>query len=433
MKRFLILLTPVIVALLAFVAFQYGSNRNIDDNTGALPSRTVNFFHYFSGPLRGGIDGMVETVNRNSPDYTVLASGLDHEAFKTMIITSLDGGNPPELFSYWAGERVRQLVSKQQLLPIDAFWEKEKLSDHFSPALVESAVTYDGRKYLLPITQHIVVFFYNKRIFDNQGLTPPRSWPEFLHVCDTLQRSGITPITLGARERWPAQFWFDYLLLRTAGPDYRQRLMRGDAAYTDAEVVTVYRIWSELLQHGYFHPNANHLDWAEATDMVRQGKAAMTLMGTWATQILEKAPDGLEAGMGYDFFPFPKMEQGVPLVAVGPIDGIIISRSSENHDFAEEVLTYFAGRKAQEIMSTGSGALAPNRSVPDSFYSPFKLRLKQEIDRCDRWAFNYDLATPGDIADRGMDSFNELIEFPGQYQQILIDLHNDVTAAVQVK
>jgi len=428
MKFFHFLAIALSAALLSLPLDGCDSNKTEYTKPSPVSSKKVNFLHYFSGSLSGGIDEMVATVNKGKRGYTVLASGLDHEAFKTMLPASLDRGDPPELFSYWAGERVRQLVNKEQLLEIDDLWTRENLSASFAPVVVESAVIYKGRKYLLPITQHIVVFFYNKRIFADLGLAPPDSWPEFLHLCQQLREHNISPVALGARERWPAQFWFDYLLLRTAGPDFRSRLMQRAESFAGLQVMKVFQMWSELLQAGYFNSDANTLDWAEATKLVVQGKAAMTLMGTWATQALSEAPESLVAGNDYDFFPFPVIEQGLPRVSIGPIDGIVISRSSENHEFAKEVLAYFASPDAQKIMSIGSGAMAPNISIPESFYSPFKLRLKEEIDRADQWAFAFDLATPPAVADRGLDSFGELIAFPGQYRQILLDLQEDLEA-----
>ena len=425
-KLFLpVLLAFVAAAVVALTAYLRADRSQTVSTTGSHSTK-ISFFHYFSGALSGGIDEMVATVNAKSPGYTILANALDHEAFKSMILSSLDRGNPPELLSYWAGERVRQLVVKNQLQEIDDLWARENLSSQFSPAIVDSAVSYNGKKYLLPITQHIVVFFYNTKIFSSQGLSPPTSWPEFLDLCAHLKKNGITPIALGARERWPAQFWFDYLLLRTAGPEYRKRLMQGAQSYTDPQTTETFRIWSELLEKGYFNDDANILDWGKATELVSGGKAAMTLMGTWATQIFEGASPMLVPGKDYDFFPFPTMADTIPLVSVGPIDGIIISRASENHQLAQTALAYFASQEAQEIMSKGSGALAPSNTVPDRFYSPFKLRLKKEIERSEQWAFNFDLATPPEVADRAMDSFNELIEFPGQYQQILSDLQNEI-------
>lgn len=428
-RKLVILAFSAIVVMLLVVFFRRDGGNDTTSHPVETPPQKISFFHYFSGTLSGGIDEMVATVNRQSPGYSVLASGLDHEAFKTMIPASLERGNPPELFSYWAGERVQALVAQEQLQPIDDLWERENLSSQFSPTIIDSAVTYDGRKYLLPITQHIVLFFYNKKVFEEHKLTVPETWFDFLDICKKLRASAVVPIALGARERWPAQFWFDYLLIRTAGPDYRRRLMAGKQSYTDPEVLRSFQLWSYLFLSGYFNSDANQLDWAEATALVREGKAAMTLMGTWATQVLEDGATKLSSGSEYDFFRFPVMTDGLPLVAIGPIDGIVMSKTSSRHEFAQKVLTYFAGREAQEIMSTGSGAISPNHTVPDTFYSPFKLRLKQEIARADQWCFAFDLATPSAIADMGLNSFNELIEFPLQFEQILVDLQQEIDAA----
>ena len=67
------------------------------------------------------------------------------------------------------------------------------------------------------------------------------------------------PISLGSMNRWPAQFWFDYLLLRTAGPEYRAKLMAGEAAYTDPEVVRAMELWAELANAELLHAGRQRL------------------------------------------------------------------------------------------------------------------------------------------------------------------------------
>ena len=73
----------------------------------------------------------------------------------------------------------------------------------------------------------------------------------------TLKEQGVTPIALGSISKWPAQFWFDYLLLRTAGPEYRAQLMAGEASYTDPEVVRAMELWAELAALDCFTEDAN--------------------------------------------------------------------------------------------------------------------------------------------------------------------------------
>ena len=80
----------------------------------------VVFLHYFSGTLAGGIDELVNTFNAENPQYNLRHTSVDHEAFKTSIRVTLSGGNPPDLFSYWAGARVQFIVDADRLEPIDS-------------------------------------------------------------------------------------------------------------------------------------------------------------------------------------------------------------------------------------------------------------------------------------------------------------------------
>jgi len=425
MGKKIILAAGCLLVLGAFLLLQNGKQPSLPSAVQPV-SMPTTLYHYFSGALSGGLTEMLETVNSREPGNQVIANGLDHEAFKSMILSTLEKGNPPELFTYWAGSRTAELVRQEKLQPIDDMWEAFKLSNRFPAPIIEAAVTYEGKKYLLPITQHLVVFFYNKTVFERENLSVPTTWEEFHTLCLHLKEKDIVPVALGARERWPAQFWFDYLLLRTAGTAYRARLMRGEASYTDPLVERAYTLWGELIADGFMNSDANSADWNDAVQMVCNEQAAMTLMGTWAIQLFTEGDCGLEAGKDFDFFAFPTVDPAVEKAAVGPIDGIVLTRHSVNHEFAKSVLAYFAETDSQEKMSKGSGALAPNIEVPRGFYSPFKQRLLDEIASTRFWAFNYDLATPPSVAERGMDSFNELIEFPGQVRPILQNLQSDV-------
>lgn len=391
----------------------------------------VGFYHYFSGTLSGGLSDMIDEVNQSQNQFKVKATALDHEAFKSMIHTTLNKANPPELFSYWAGARVQHLVGKGKLAVIDDLWEKQGFDTRFSPSIIDAACTYGGKKYLLPINQHFVVFFYNTRFFSDLNLKPPKTWEEFIHVCEQLKQNATVPIALGAKERWPAQFWLDYLLLRTQKIEYRNRLMNGKASYTDDEVKQVYQVWSDLLTKGYFNSDANELDWAEATRLVYNEKAAMTLMGSWAIPLLKMEEDCEAKVQKFDFFAFPVIDPSISKTALGPVDGIVLSKNSSKIKYSKLTLAYFASKEAQKRMSKGSGALAPSLDVPLNSYCDCKKRLKLEIQSSDHWAFNYDLATPPQIAELGMNSFKELIAFPDQYEQILENLDQEARIAFE--
>lgn len=381
------------------------------------------FLHYWTGALSGGIEDMVSAYNAANPHNSVKATGFEHESFKVGINAMLDGGTPPDMFSYWAGAKVQALVDNDQLAPIDTAWDKAELDSVF-PATVSEACTYNGKKYALPVTQHYVAFFYNVQVFNRLGLNPPRTWDQFIAVCDTLKEAGVTPIALGSRERWPAQFWFDYLLLRTAGPKYRARLMHGRASYEDPQVNKTMALWESMLKAGYFNPNANLLDWSEAAKQVYSGKAAMTLMGTWAIGLFE-GQLGWKQQTDFDFFPFPVLSEGIQDTALGPIDVIVAARDG-HPDEVKNAITYFSDPGPQMNMSKGSGALAPSLAIPPSFYSPMQGRILEIVRRADFWAFNYDLATPPAVAEAGLDAFKLFVEQPDKKYHIMLELNAEM-------
>ncbi len=396
-----------------------GCDGNKEKPGDPAPRTAVTLLHYFTGALSGGIAELAQEFNTKNPQHELKSVSLDHEAFKTSIYDTLKSGNPPDLYSYWAGARTASIVD--QLEPIDDIWQQSNMDARFPSSLAKAASEYGGKKYLVPITQHYVAFFYNKKVFDTHRLTPPATWDELLTACTTLKTAGVTPIALGARDRWPAQFWFDLLLLRTAPAEFRHDLLTGAARFDDPRVLATFARWKTLIDTGCFNstPHPNDLAWdSGANEMVFRGEAAMTLMGTWTIGHFENPEHQWIAGKDYDFFPFPVIDRNIPLAALGVIDGLIMPKRGANPAGAKAALLHMAQIDSQKTFSRGSGALAPNIQVEDSFYSDIQRRVREEITRSASVAFNFDLAAPPSVANLGLDAFSEFLAFPASYPQI---------------
>lgn len=412
----------IIIIFLVFWLFSASGHANGEEN------KRLIFLHYWTGDMSGGINEMVNAFNKKNPGYDVRASGFEHETFKTSIKVMLEVGNPPDLFSYWAGSRIQDLVKQNYLADIDDIWTKADLNSKFTPSVAE-ACTYSGKKYAIPVTQHYVALFYNKAIFQKFSLKPPKTWTEFINTCEKLKTNGVTPIALGSREKWPAQFWFDYLLLSTAGHEYRQNLMDGKASYTDQQVMNTFSIWNSIIK--YFNKNPNGLDWAEASKMVYNGEAAMTLMGTWIIGQFDTKLNWKQE-KDYDFFSFPIINSETPQVGLGPIDCIVIP-NTKMAESAKTALNYFSDIEPQKAMSKGSGAISPNVDIPASFYSPMQSKIRQAINQTKYWAFNYDLATPPPVAEAGLDCFFNFLKNPQDFKKVLTDTEANAHALFHKK
>ncbi len=382
--------------------------------------------HYFGGFGGEFIDGIVDDFIAANPGLTHAASPVDHEQFKTSILVQLAGGNPPDAFSYWAGARIQFIVDDGFLMPIDDIWEANDMDSQFPQAVIDTAATYDMHKYAVPLTLHWVGMFYNTALFEEHGVMAPTNWDELIHAAETFKMAGIPAFALGSINRWPGQFWFDMILLRTAGNDYRNKLMSGEASYTDDEVVRAFSLWNDLVQANHFYPDANAYDWDEAANMVANGEAAMTLMGTWIGGHF--AGNEMVAGEDFDYFSFPTIDEDTPRASLGPIDTFVVSADAANSDAAKAFLNYLTNPDVQWDFAEGAGNLAPSLLVDTSNYNDVVARIAAEIANDPVFAFNYDLATPPPVAEVGLNSFSEFMANPGDFMAMLERVQADAAA-----
>lgn len=419
-------ITQFIAVLLVFSATQclLSCQSETDKNISGLHTN-ITFVHYFTDSLSGGINEMAQAFNRQNDRYYLNAIAIDHEAFEVSIRPNFAAESPPDVYSYWAGARTESVL--KYLEPLDDVWQQYQLDERFTPLVIKAAVEYQGKKYFVPLTQHSVGFFYNKKIFERYHLTPPHTWLEFIALCEILKTNKIIPIALGTREKWASQFWFDFLLLRTTPYEQRQQLMHGKISYQHIAVTSAFERWVELITKNYFNSRPNDISWdSGANEMVYSGKAAMTLMGSWIMGQFNDTTHRWVAGKDYDFFPFPMIDNGIPIVALGPIDGLVVPRQALNKNGAKEVLVFLTEAAPQLAMSQGSGSLAPSLMVAATHYNPVQQRLLTAINQSAHFAFPYDLSTPPEAAELGVTAFTEILEFPTAWHTIQQKLATDM-------
>ena len=384
----------------------------------------VSVGHYYGSDL--GQQGILD-INTTFEAGEAVVSPIEHEAFKDQILIALAGGQPPDVFSYWAGARTQSVYENGHLQPITEVFDDADVWNAFPKALVDAGI-YGGEPHLLPFGFHYVAFFYNPHVMAEAGITEmPTTGEELFVAAEQIAATGVKPFALGSQFRWPAQFWFDFLILRTAGPDYRAKLMSGEASYEDLQVTQALELWKDLVDSGFFVDDANAYDWTDAADQVANGEAAMTLMGTWITGYWNG--NGLEPVTDYDFFNFPVMDPLIENAALGPIDGWALSAEAANPEGAKALLVHYAQPDNQLKWALEQGALPPNANADTSQLNPVMAKALVEVGKADSYSFNYDLATPPPVAEVGLDMFQAFMDDPSSYADLQASTQADATDA----
>jgi multiple sugar transport system substrate-binding protein/raffinose/stachyose/melibiose transport system substrate-binding protein len=387
-------------------------------NTQIVAANPIMYNSYNGDPKPRAFDEeIVKAWNESHPDMPVQQSIIAHEDFKQAIRAYLTADPAPDVLTWFAGNRTRFFVEKGLILDISDMWAANGFDESFAPGF-KALATANDKQYFLPTSYYWWAIYYRPSLFKDAGIDKePETWDELLTACDKLNAKGIAPITIGAKFKWPAAAWFDYINMRVNGPQFHIDLTDLKVPYTDPKIKATFEKWGELIDHKCFIEDPAALDWQEAIDPMVQGKAAMYLMGGF---ILDSYPDEAEGDL--DFFRFPIIDPAMPVGEDAPTDGFFMSANAQNAQAAKEFLAYLASKEVQQKSFDELGRLPTRTDVDISKATPATQKGIKLIQSADFIAQFYDRDTTPPMAEAGMDGFMKFWDNPSQLDQILEEL-----------
>ena len=361
---------------------------------------------------KAAFEAVVKDFETANPDVKVKVNTFDHEGFKTSIRNFLSA-EPPDLVTWYAGNRMAPFVNAKLFEDVSDLWQKEGLNDKLKSAA--ASMTIDGKKWGVPYTYYQWGIYYRKDIFAKQGITEPKSWKELVAASAKLKAANITPFAIGTKQTWPTGGWFDYLDLRVNGYEFHMDLTAGKVPYTDKRVAAVFDHWDELVKPGYFLANHASYMWQEALPAFVKGEAAMYLMGNFAVAPMKEA--GLtDAQIG--FMVFPTITPGLARSEDAPTDTMHIPAKAKNKVDAKRFLAFLAKAETQAKMNGILGQLPVNKdaAVPAD---PFLKAGFEMLSTSHALAQFYDRDALPEMAKVGMDGFQQYMLKPEDRAAIL--------------
>ncbi|EKP0313116.1 ABC transporter substrate-binding protein [Aeromonas veronii] len=149
------------------------------------------------------------------------------------------------------------------------------------PPMVRATLSQNGALMAVPTGIHRVNWLWlNRKVFEQQKLTPPTDWAQFVTVADQLKKRGITPLAIG-NEPWQLAVLFETVALGEGGKEfYRKAFLEQDSAtLTGPDIVRVLTRFQQL--RAYVPQKYAGLKWHQATNLLESGGAAMQVMGDW--------------------------------------------------------------------------------------------------------------------------------------------------------
>ena len=325
----------------------------------ALAETNVTILHVNEvAPAKVLWDKIAADYNASHPGVKVQFKYLENEAFKAKLPTMLQSADSrPELFYSWAGG-VMEAQAKAGFLA-DITKGVADVESTMSQTAVDS-FKVDGKVVGVPFEMGEVVFYYNKKLFEKAGVKAEdiKTWDDFLGAVKKLKAAGIAPIVVGAGEKWPMAFFYDYLVLRVGGETALPDAKAGkNGGFKNAAFVEAGKRLHELGALDPFQAGYVSTSHAQSAGVFGDGKAAMDLMGQWFLGM--QAPNsasgkGIAAeDIGILSFPTVPGGKGKATDTLGGINGFLVTKTAppETVDF----LKFFSQEKyAEEAAATGA-------------------------------------------------------------------------------
>lgn len=262
----------------------------------------------------------------------------------------------------------------------------EKQLENFDPKARRAWTTDDGKTtYCLPVAYVIHGIFYNKEIFRQLQLKPPKTEAEFMDRLQKVAAAGkTTPLALGTADMWEAT----QVIFTGMGPNFwggekaRHGLMNGSRKFTDPEFIKAWRMMSQFKP--YMHPRQTEMSNSDIQLLFATGNAAIYPTGSWDIDFLRSTSFAYKKQIDMGVFKPPLENKNERChLSVHPDFGIGINKNTRHPEATQLLIEWLASQEFAQLMTnTLSGFFSLSKHTV-AINDPLSLEMMNWRKECD--------------------------------------------------
>jgi len=323
----------------------------------AAPARAqekLEIFSWWAGDEGPALKALIDLYSKQNPSIEVINStvtGGSGVNARAVLKTRMLGGDPPDSFQVHAGqELIGTYVAANRMEDLTALFKSEGWMKQFPPGLIALLSAKNGI-WSVPVNIHRSnVMWYVPENLKKWGVTPPKTWDEFLATCQTLKGKGLqNPLALG--ENWTGIHLWESVALGVLGPEGWSGLWKGTVKMDDPRAEKVWETFGKVLDCA--NPDASGLSWQQATDRMLKGDAAFNIMGDWAAGYMATTLK-LAPGEGFAWAPSPGTGGTFMMLS----DSFGLPKGAKHRDAALKWLKVLGSKDGQDAFNPLKGSIA---------------------------------------------------------------------------
>ena len=356
---------------------------------------------------------------------------LNPDAQNTSIIqTKLASGQPSDLICYNKVSAENELEVAKNCVDLSDEPFVENLADK------EILTAPDGKIYgfAFAVKTGGMGVVYNKDLFEEKGVEIPKTYEEFLAVCENLKAQGVTPFYGPFKDVWTFQMWttstWGYYAAKSE-PDLCDRLNANEIGWDE---VPAFRESLEkaydLYKDGYMQSTVLSDDYNSIPAAMSSGDYAMTVgSNTTVRDLLNAYPD-----IQFDMFPYPVYEGEDEYLTISQLDAeFFIPKDAKHIEEARKFLNFMAQPEQCDTAQKAASFVPNVKGAKEPEFDEFEGRLYEEynktgktvlemnaymkVDLNDLWVYFQDMfagaKTPEEVLSSWDTTFEELMKSKG--------------------
>lgn len=342
-KKFL----STVLALTMVVTMAVGCGKSADTNSSAKKGDDKVTLKVFTNlPDRKNGQGLVEQqiideYMKENKNVTIKVEALDEEAYKTKFKAySMEG--MPDIVSIWGQPSFLDEVLDAGVL---AELNEDDYKDYGFISGSLDGFKKDGKLYGLPRNTDVAGFYYNEKMFKENGWTVPKTYDELLELAKKINDKGIIPLAMDGGDGWPMAVYLSDILYKLTGSDYSSTvsdaIKKGD--FSDANIKKATEILKQTADAKMFQKGYDSQDYGTAQNLFTNGQAAMFYMGSWEASMALNEDIPKEIRENIRVFTMPIIDGGkgkATDIAAWNGGGYAVSSKSEHKEEAIKFLNY---------------------------------------------------------------------------------------------
>ncbi|WP_121613416.1 ABC transporter substrate-binding protein [Mesobacillus foraminis] len=293
-----------------------------------------------------------------------------------LIKTRLATGDMTDLIQYNSGSLMQALNPEKNFVDLTNEPYMDKFEDSF-----KQSVTVNKKVYGIPLGNFSAGgWLYNKKVYEELGLTVPKTWDELMSNNEKIKAAGKTAVIGTYKHTWTSQVVMlaDNYNVLAEEPTFPDDFTANKAkiATTPAALRSFEKL-AEINKKEFMNKDFNATTYEDGLKMLAEGTGAHYPMITFALpNIATMYPDKID---DIGFFPQPGDKADQNGVTVWSPGGIYLNKASKNVEEAKKWAEFFISPEAQEIYMSKVKPTGPSGikdvKLPDDTYTAVKDML----------------------------------------------------------